>query len=127
MSGPGDDVEGEGASVSTTWLVTNNYIDGPDGVATWTIKAENAEGLARARSDVEQALENAVNASHVGFLTVSDRSAFPRIVGAKGSNVVRLRAETGAEITVGRDDNVIVIVGTHANISGVLELTSPRY
>ena len=51
-----------------------------------------------------------------------DRSAFPMIVGTKGANVSRLRAETGADITVGRDNNTIVIIGTFSILSlfGVL-------
>ena len=36
---------------------------------------------------------------------------FPRIVGTKGANVARLRNETGAEITVSRENNTIVIIG----------------
>ena len=49
--------------------------------------------------------------THVGFLTLPDRSMFPRIVGAKGSNVARLRNESGADITVSHEDSTIVIVG----------------
>ena len=75
-------------------------------------KARDQAGLDRAKKAVEDAIKVAEQASHVGFLTVSDRSAFPRIVGSKGANVARLRAETGAEITVGRDDNIITLVGT---------------
>ena len=56
-------------------------------------------------------MAQAEQATHVGYLTVSDRSVFPRIVGTKGANVARLKAETGAEITVGREDNTIVLVG----------------
>ena len=48
---------------------------------------------------------------YVGFLTLPDRSMFPRIVGAKGSNVARLRNESGADITVSHEDSTIVIVG----------------
>ena len=42
---------------------------------------------------------------------LDNRSMFPRIVGAKGANVARLRAESQADITVSREDNTIVIVG----------------
>ena len=63
---------------------------------------------------VADALAHAEKMSHVGFLTLPDRGAFPRIVGAKGSNVARLRNESGADITVSREDNTIVIVGACA-------------
>jgi len=59
--------------------------------------------------------------THVGFLTLADRSAFPKIVGSKGSNVARLRAETGADITVGRDSNTIVIIGSESAVEEARE------
>ncbi|KAJ3555770.1 hypothetical protein NM688_g2394 [Phlebia brevispora] len=69
--------------------------------------------------------------THVGFLTLPDRSAFPRIVGAKGSNVARLRAESQADITVSREDNTIVIVGSETAIEtakqAILEMTVSRH
>ena len=33
--------------------------------------------------------------------------------GAKGANVSRLRQETGADITVSREDNTITIIGEY--------------
>lgn len=33
-----------------------------------------------------------------------------------GANVSRLRLETGADITVGRDDNIITIVGSEESL-----------
>ena len=59
----------------------------------------------------EDAVAHAKEMSHVGFLTLQDRSSFPRIVGSKGANVARLRVESGADITVSREDSTIVIVG----------------
>jgi len=58
------------------------------------------------------ALKSAEEATHVGFLTLPDRGAFPRIVGSKGATVARLRAETGADITVSRETNNITIIGS---------------
>lgn len=93
------------------WQVVENHQDGEEGEAEWTLRGRDQAALDHAQQLIEEAISQAQNASSVGFLTLADRSAFPRIVGSKGANVARLRAETGAEITVGREDNTIVIVG----------------
>ncbi|KAG6898178.1 hypothetical protein C0992_004165 [Termitomyces sp. T32_za158] len=106
-----DEAEEESAS-KIHWEVILNYEDAEEGDSTWTLKARDQAGLERAQNLVKEAIEHAQGMSHVGFLTLSERSVFPRIVGTKGSNVARLRAETGADITVGREDNTIVIIGS---------------
>ena len=93
------------------WHVEVNYSEGEEGDVEWTVKAHDQDGLDRARETIEEAIEHAKTMTHVGFLTMPDRSLFPRIVGSRGANVSRLRAETGADITVSREDNSIVIAG----------------
>ncbi|KAG8682324.1 hypothetical protein FRC09_016851, partial [Ceratobasidium sp. 395] len=110
------------------WQVVENHQDGEEGDAEWTLRGRDQAALDSAQQLIEEAITQAQNASSVGFLTLVDRSAFPRIVGTKGANVSRLRAETGAEITVGREDNTIVIIGSkdvieHAK-SKILEIVN---
>ncbi len=105
-----DDAD-EDAPAGVEWQVVENYQDIEAGDSVWTLKARDEEALAKAKDMITSAIEQAKESSSVGFLTLPDRSAFPRIVGSKGANVSRLRAETGAEITVGRDNNTIIIVG----------------
>jgi len=93
------------------WHVVENYSEGEEGDVEWTVKARDQSGLDRARETIEEAIEHAKTMTHVGFLTMPDRSLFPRIVGSRGANVSRLRAETGADITVSREDSSIVIAG----------------
>ena len=80
----------------------------------WTFKAQDQAALDKALDLTRDALKHAEEMSHVGFLTLPDRSAFPRIVGAKGATVARLRAESQADITVSREDSTIVIIGTYS-------------
>ncbi|KAG6828212.1 hypothetical protein H0H92_008785 [Tricholoma furcatifolium] len=110
-----DETEDE-AAPKIEWEVAPNYQDAEDGDSVWTLKARDQAGLERAQNLIKDAIEHAQRMSHVGFLTMPDRSVFPRIVGTKGANVARLRAETGADITVGRDDNTIVIIGSESAI-----------
>ncbi|CAE7078804.1 unnamed protein product [Rhizoctonia solani] len=109
-------IDEEPAEEAVQWQVTENHQDGEEGDAEWTLRGRDQSALDKAQKMIEEAIEQAQGASHVGFLTLSDRSVFPRIVGTKGANVARLRNETGAEITVGREDNTIVIIGSESAI-----------
>jgi hypothetical protein len=111
-----DDGEDE-AATEIQWQVTPNYLDVEEGDSEWTLKARDQAGLERAQQLIKDAIGYAENMSHVGFLTLSDRSAFPRIVGTKGANVSRLRVETGADITVSRENSTIVVIGKSMIIS----------
>lgn len=93
------------------WEVVPNHTEGEDVESMWTLKARDQAGIEKAETLIKQAIESASRQSHVGFLTMPDRSTFPRIVGTKGANVARLRNETGADITVSRENNTIVIIG----------------
>ena len=92
-------------------MVNYSGDEGEEGDVEWTVKARDQDGLEHARQTIEGAVEHAKTMTHVGFLTMPDRKLFPRIVGSRGANVSRLRAETGADITVSREDNSIVIAG----------------
>jgi len=94
------------------WEIVANYQNAEDGDSTWTLRARDQAGLDRAENLIKEAIMNAGRMSHVGFLTMPDRSTFPRIVGVKGSNVSRLRNETGADVIVSRENSTIVIIGT---------------
>ena len=97
--------------VGIQWHVELNQPEGEEGDVEWTVKARDQDGLDRARETIEEAIGHAKTMTHVGFLMMPDRRLFPRIVGSRGSNVSRLRAETGADITVSREVSLIVIVG----------------
>jgi len=103
------------------WQVVANSEDAEEGDSEWTLKGRDQNGLDRARKAIEEAIVNAKKMTHVGFLTMPDRSLFPRIVGSKGANVSRLRTETGADITVSRENSTIVIAGSEEAIEAAKE------
>lgn len=105
------DDTGDEIATEIQWQVKPNYEDAEEGDSEWTLKARDQAGLERAQQLIKDAVVNAENMSHVGFLTLTDRSSFPRIVGTKGANVSRLRVETGADITVSRENSTIIIIG----------------
>jgi len=95
------------------WEIVSNYqdTDTDEGDSTWTLKAKDQVGMERAEELIQEAINYASTLTHVGFLTLPDRSLFPKIVGTKGANVSRLRNETGADIIVSRENNTITITG----------------
>jgi hypothetical protein len=101
----------EAESGEPEWEIMENYQDADDGDSIWTLKAKDQASLERAEKLIQEATNLATTHTHVGFLTLPDRSLFPKIVGAKGVNVARLRNETGADITVSRENSTIIIVG----------------
>lgn len=105
-----DEIDDE-SLVNVEWIVEANYQDVEEGESVWTLKARDQEGLDKAQALIADAIKHAEQMSHVGYLTMPDRSSFPRIVGSKGANVSRLRQETGADITVSREDSTITIIG----------------
>lgn len=80
---------------------------------------EDLEFVLRGREEVvergEKILQSLIakvaEATKVGILVGIPRSAFPRIIGSKGATIARLRAETGAEIQVGKEDDLITLTG----------------
>ena len=110
------DESDESDSIPIQWEITTNFQDAEEGESEWTLRARDQAGLDKAQQLVQEALKQAEAMSHVGFLTLPDRSIFPRIVGTRGANVARLRAETGAEITVSRENSTIVITGMLHNV-----------
>jgi hypothetical protein len=106
-----DEAEDNAGALEYQWQIIENYQDAEEGDSEWTLKARDQVGLERAQNCIQDAIEHAKSMSHVGFLTLPDRSVFPRIVGTKGANVARLRAQTGADITVSRENSTIVIIG----------------
>lgn len=101
----------DAAEPEPEWQVVPNYQDAEEGESEWTLRARDQAGLDKAKKMIEAAVAKAEGMTTVGFLTMPSKVSFPRIVGAKGSNIARLHHETGADITVGRENNTIVIMG----------------
>ena len=107
-----DDAESTATTTEEQWEIVENYKDAEEGDSTWTLKGRDQAGIDKAKSAIQEAIDKAKAATHVGFLTLPDRSSFPRVVGAKGSNIARLHAMTGASIHVGRENSIITITGS---------------
>jgi len=103
------------------WEIVENYADAEEGESTWTLKARDQSNIDKAKDAIGEAIEKAKTATHVGYLTLPDRSSFPRIVGAKGSNIARLHEMTNANIHVGRENSTIIITGSESSLEAAKE------
>ena len=106
------------------WELRQNFEEADEAEMDWMIRAKE-EDLDKVVAMLTEAVEKAKAASHgecglrtfsiidasVGLLSGLPRSAFPRIIGSKGATISRLRADTGADINVGKDDDLITITG----------------
>ena len=81
-----DDTENETDLGGVQWQVIANYQDAEEGNSEWTLRAKDQVALDKAKNLIKDAIDHAEKASHVGFLTLPDRSVFPRIVGSKGAH-----------------------------------------
>jgi len=113
--------EVEDTVTEAQWEVVKNYVDAEEGESTWNLKARDQAGMDKAKAALTDAVDKAKAATHVGFLTLPDRSSFPRIVGTKGSNIARLHETTGANILVGRENNTIIITGPESSLEDAKE------
>jgi len=111
-----DQDEETAEAAEAEWVVEPNYQDVEEGESTWTLKGRDQAALDKAQGLIADAIQHAEQMTHVGYLTLPDRSSFPRIVGSKGATVARLRQETGADITVSREDTTITIIGSENDI-----------
>ncbi|KAJ7496037.1 hypothetical protein B0H11DRAFT_2227032 [Mycena galericulata] len=92
-----DETEDEAPTVK--WEMTANYQDAEEGESTWTLKAKDQAGLDRAEKQIKEACSMAERMSHVGFLTLPDRSMFPRII-----------------LLLAEENSTIVIIGSEKDI-----------
>lgn len=114
------DLDAEEEAVEGEWEIRANYEGADDKTLNWVVRAKE-EDLDKAVAVLDKAVKAAESASHVGLLTGLPRAAFPRIIGSKGATISRLRAETGTDITVGKENDLITITGSESSVLAARE------
>lgn len=75
-----------------------------------SVRGRSEDSLVKAEKAIQKSVTDAQNVTHLGYLLVQDRTIFPRIVGKRGANLDKLRAESGgADINVGKENDLITI------------------
>ncbi|TXT10874.1 hypothetical protein VHUM_02379 [Vanrija humicola] len=114
------DLDAEDEPVEGEWEIRANYEGAGDEALSWVVRAKE-EDLDKAVAVLDKAVKQAESASHVGLLTGLPRAAFPRIIGSKGATISRLRAETGTDINVGKENDLITITGSESSVLAAKE------
>ncbi|KAH8684762.1 putative KH domain-containing protein [Tricladium varicosporioides] len=95
-----------------------------DGEIPWILRG-SPESVAKARAAITAAVEQAMQNSTVGYLTLPDPRTYRYVIGQGGSKVNSIRKATGCKITVPRDqakDEPIEIVGSAEGVEKARDL-----
>ena len=98
-----------------SWELHNLHGDAPEGDIPWVLSGASTEDVNKARSRLEAALAEASKQDSTGYLILPDPRAYRLVIGPGGTEINRIRKETGTKITVPRNQNqgeAIEIVGT---------------
>lgn len=61
------------------WQVVDHYADGDEDIVEWKLRSNEEANVERAKALLDEAIKRAENATHIGFLTLPDSSAFSRL------------------------------------------------
>jgi rRNA processing protein Krr1/Pno1 len=94
------------AADAHSWELVDNtsFYEGEDGdsIIPWILRGSNAEGVAKAKSQLESALEKASQPSWTGYLILPDARSYGRIIGPGGSQINSIKKKTGCDVQVPR-------------------------
>ena len=91
----------------------------------WVLAGPSPEAIAAARAKLNRALEEAGKQDTMGFLILPDPRAYRHVIGPGGSEINRIRKQTGTKIQVPRDQSkgeAIEIAGAKAGVEGARDL-----
>ncbi|WPH02389.1 vigilin 1 [Acrodontium crateriforme] len=107
------------SSGTHSWESHSLHTSSEEGDIPWVLSGPSPEALAAARTKLTKALEEASNQDTVGFLILPDPSTYRHVVGPGGSEINRIRKQTGTKIQVPRDQSraeAIEISGSQAGV-----------
>lgn len=115
----------EETSQNYTWEI-EEASQGEDGDYPWVLVGA-PEDVAQAKADVEAAVEAAEAAGgqfYIGYLTLPDPSKYRYVVGHGGSQVNKIRRDTGCRITIPRNQSNGEAITIYGSKEGLEEAKS---
>lgn len=97
-----------------SWESHDLHSSSDDGEIPWVLVGPSREAVAAARAKLDRALEEANKSDTMGFLILSDPRTYRHVIGPGGSEINKIRKQTGTRIQVPRDQSkgeAIEIVG----------------
>ena len=106
----------QSAEDSFSWkVVDHSTAEGPgEGTIPWILRG-SPESVAKAKADLQKALQRAETQSSTGYLILPDPSTYRLVIGSGGAQINAIRRQTGCKITVPRDQargEAIELVGS---------------
>ncbi|KAK3691775.1 hypothetical protein LTR37_018433 [Vermiconidia calcicola] len=96
-----------------------------EGDIPWVLAGPSQEAIASARAKLDRALEEAGKQDTMGFLILPDPRAYRHVIGPGGSEINRVRKQTGTKIQVPRDQSkgeAIEIAGAKAGVEDARDI-----
>jgi rRNA processing protein Krr1/Pno1 len=112
------------AANAFSWHVVDLSDSGITGEIPWILKG-NPDNLAKAKTTLEAAIEQALSSTSTGYLGLPDPRTYRYVIGQGGSKVNSIRKATGCKITVPRDqskDEKIEVIGSAEGVEKAKEL-----
>jgi len=113
-------------SDAVSWELHDLHADAPDGDIPWTLSGPSVAEVEKARSRVAAALVEAAKHDSTGYLFLPDPSAYKLIIGPGGSEINRIRKQTGCKIQVPKanegDGEAIEITGSKEGCEDAKEI-----
>lgn len=106
-----DDDDGEDVH---SWNIVENAVADEGEDVPWILKGKT-EDVAKAKTILQEAIDQAKTQTHRGFLILPDPSTYGLVIGPGGSQIKSIRAQTGCNINVPKDrekSEAIEIIGS---------------
>lgn len=110
---------------SHSWEAHDLHSSSEEGEIPWVLAGPSPEAIAAARAKLDRALEEAGRQDTMGFLILPDPRTYRHVIGPGGSEINRIRKETGTKINVPRDQSkgeAIEISGARAGVEEARDL-----
>ncbi|QIX01503.1 hypothetical protein AMS68_007020 [Peltaster fructicola] len=108
-------------SNSHSWESHNLHTSEEAGDIPWVLLGPSPEAVAAARAKLDKALDEVSSRDTVGYLILPDPRLYRHVIGPGGSEINRIRTQTGTKIQVPRDQKSGEAIEISGNKSGVEE------
>lgn len=112
------------AAHAHSWEVHDLHGSAEEGEIPWVLAGPSTDAIQAARAKLDKALAEARKQDSIGFLILPDPRAYRHVVGPGGSEINRIRRQTGTKIQVPRDQSkgeAIEIVGSKGGVEEAKE------
>lgn len=108
-----------------SWEAHDLHASSEEGDIPWILYGPSPEAVATAHAKLDKALEEASKQDTMGFLILPDPRAYRHVIGPGGSEINRIRKQSGTKIQVPRDQSkgeAIEITGAKPGVEEARDL-----